>query len=1376
MKKEKVSSEEINKKIKLNKSSFKSLDIKYSSNKNLKVNFSENFNINNSSSKNVTSKFSKIKYKSQSSRSIQKYINNKISNIENNSSNITNTNKSAVTPVSELSNIEQDLQKTITILSVLAEKDSNFCGFDVKKEKKESKNKQIHRKGTGQIHQIRKNKLNAINDLKKGKKVTKNNSFEKIKKQKISIIKKLAFRKIERKKVIYDSLEDEEPDGNFIDGIYITPENSIIFIIDLLMTLTFLVLVIYSPIEMGLSKCFCSLKFENSVIYTELGIDLLFILDLIINFFKAYYNSESKLIKNNSLIAINYLKTWFIFDLLEAMPFLTISNYLCISNKYHPDGLICFENGINGGYMILKVLKLLKILRLFKIFNPNHNKALYKLYELVLSKNYSIEKSVISFIFTFQIYSIFHLLICFHIFLGQQTYPNWILLKDLQDSSFISLYITSFYFMITTMTTVGYGDIICSSFTELIFHIILLTIGIIAYSWIVSTVSNHFTNETKASIKFEKDVTLLEEIRISYPSMPFKLYTQIKNRLTSIVKEKQKCDLHILIDSLPYSLKNLILNKVYVKIIQNFKFFKNNRVHEDFISRVLRNFIPFSLNKDVYVVKGGESVQCLIFVQEGKLSLGAIVNQNDIQGSLKRFIQNNYNNVKYDKNNSAISHSKFNFEIFEKAFNEAQKNKDLSYLQDTLFDDEIEKLIVNEDDIGEKGDLFLPILNICKNEDYGLSYMLLDKKTLLSLKVKSKRADLFLLRKSDCTILYKAYPKIWKSICKKSYKNMIGIENRVITVIHNYCQRNGIMLNNHGDKYNPLSVLTSYGEMTIDKSKNESNKEKSSFSDGNDGINCRQKTAHFGVMISKTNTESILDIINNNGSRKYSKKQLKELFTFKHNETNCDNNFNTKNQKFFSKKFNLRKSTETVEKNNNFKLSDKDNIKNAIHFSSIQPKNVLKKFSKDDFNIAVNANENKNENDYYKNKLISFSDTESSKNKDKSVKIQTKKSAFFNSPNFSKIPESNKIEKIDSDNNFLENSSSINELINEKTVILKEGTRDTPLTISDLSNDLVKKIKFRINKNKNNKMFYKNLSKTLMNSMISLIKIYELISKDNTNQSKFFNNNILEKLSEIKDVLEKAMSITRRSSNESDKTYNLNENSNSDKEKINIKIIKNEKINEKSSENENFKQNSSNKSKISKNKITNSPKLFNYFKPRKLSISSAESFEYKSKSNTNLTKTEEKKSKNKIMEDKKNQIDLSLLNKKRKSIVDFILLKNKFNQNENNNNQKTDSSLNQMISDVSSNNIGLSEIRELSDAYYEETGDNLNLIKSLNKKDINNRRSVNINFNNINMNNGIFNFSREKIGILSNKNKGKNLSPKLKYLIRKSKEKNNIKK
>ena len=58
----------------------------------------------------------------------------------------------------------------------------------------------------------------------------------------------------------------------------------------------------------------------------DVFIDIVFLLDIIFTFFSAYYNSIEELITNRRQICCNYIKSWFILDLISVLPFSYIFN------------------------------------------------------------------------------------------------------------------------------------------------------------------------------------------------------------------------------------------------------------------------------------------------------------------------------------------------------------------------------------------------------------------------------------------------------------------------------------------------------------------------------------------------------------------------------------------------------------------------------------------------------------------------------------------------------------------------------------------------------------------------------------------------------------------------------------------------------------------------------------------------------------------------------------------------------------------------------------------------------------------------------------------------------------------------------------------
>ena len=223
--------------------------------------------------------------------------------------------------------------------------------------------------------------------------------------------------------------------------------------------------------------------------------------------------------------------------------------------------------------------------------------------------------------------------------------------------------------MITTMTTVGYGDIICISFIERIYHIFLLVIGTLLYTFLVSKIGNYLRDESYEQIKLSKDLNILENIRITYPTMPFNLYSKIKKNLLSIFNKRKKTGLSLLINGVPDAIKNELLFKIYSKVINDFKIFKNVK-NSNFIIEVLTKFIPIISKKEEIIIKEGEIIQNIVFVKDGKLSLEIYLDLNDPYKSIQKYLEDKYieifdqdelnNNYLY-KDNSELNIQEVNY-------------------------------------------------------------------------------------------------------------------------------------------------------------------------------------------------------------------------------------------------------------------------------------------------------------------------------------------------------------------------------------------------------------------------------------------------------------------------------------------------------------------------------------------------------------------------------------------------------------------------------------------------------------------------------------------------------------------------------------------
>ena len=186
---------------------------------------------------------------------------------------------------------------------------------------------------------------------------------------------------------------------------------------------------------------------------------------------------------------------------------------------------------------------------------------------------------------------------CFFIFIGKNEFQGWIVKNNLQDKNFLDIYITALYYQMTTLTTVGYGDISANNGMEKIYGIFILIVGTCAYSWILTYISNYIKKNNEKFIDFEEKMKILSEIKLEYPNLGKGLYDRIK-RYLNYNKSKYKFNLKFILESLPSSLQNNLIIEIYKPIIKNFQFFKSFE-NSDFFVKIVTSLKPILSMKDV---------------------------------------------------------------------------------------------------------------------------------------------------------------------------------------------------------------------------------------------------------------------------------------------------------------------------------------------------------------------------------------------------------------------------------------------------------------------------------------------------------------------------------------------------------------------------------------------------------------------------------------------------------------------------------------------------------------------------------------------------------------------------------------------------------
>ena len=96
-----------------------------------------------------------------------------------------------------------------------------------------------------------------------------------------------------------------------------------------------------------------------------------------------------------------------------------------------------------------------------------------------------------------------------------------------------SKYFTSFYWTITTITTVGYGDISGTNDLEMVFCSIVMIIGVMGFAFASSSLTSIITNYDQTNAEYQEKLGTLEKIYKEY-CLPLPLYIRLKKSISYV--------------------------------------------------------------------------------------------------------------------------------------------------------------------------------------------------------------------------------------------------------------------------------------------------------------------------------------------------------------------------------------------------------------------------------------------------------------------------------------------------------------------------------------------------------------------------------------------------------------------------------------------------------------------------------------------------------------------------------------------------------------------------------------------------------------------------------------------------------------------------
>ena len=377
------------------------------------------------------------------------------------------------------------------------------------------------------------------------------------------------------------------------------------------------IMILYSCLWVPYYMAFSDDNNQNVITLVIDGVsDIVFFIDLLINFNSAFYNEADILVVKRSKIVKEYMKLWFWLDAVSAIPFSFIIEY------QNTDKNLKFQ----------KLIKLTRLIRILKMIKERNRllKYLNKILRFSSGRAESLLGPIVIMACFCHISACFYYMIC----LAEDNPTNWI--SYYQDKDNNEKYLTAFYWVTQTVVTTGYGDIPCVTAYEQMFSIAIMFIGVLVYSFCVGSLSNFLINLDEQNEAFNDRLVTLYSMK-HYYNLDFFFCKRIERFLRfgkkTIIQEQQKSFLL----ELPKNLKIELSSIIYKNYIDGIEFFKNKP--KRFLAFICPYLKTIKISKDDFVFDEGDRANEIYFIKTGRIAM-VIKKYNNFK--VMKILQGNY--------------------------------------------------------------------------------------------------------------------------------------------------------------------------------------------------------------------------------------------------------------------------------------------------------------------------------------------------------------------------------------------------------------------------------------------------------------------------------------------------------------------------------------------------------------------------------------------------------------------------------------------------------------------------------------------------------------------------------------------------------------
>ncbi|GMF14357.1 unnamed protein product [Phytophthora lilii] len=326
--------------------------------------------------------------------------------------------------------------------------------------------------------------------------------------------------------------------------------------------------------------------------------DVLFVVDVILSFCTTYVDDTGVEIVDRHEIRRHYLKTTFFVDIVATIPFDFLIEAVAAGNIFRSLRLI----------RTLKLIKLLRLMRLSKLLKMNSQ----------WMAEFDINVDTVRLLkLLAPVMIIAHYVGCFWFYMSADRGEHdawWGRIYYDYPDSILSKYIASIYWAITTMTTVGFGDIFAVNDFERGYSILVLIGGTTLFAYVVGTVIEVASN-SKSLMNREHEMVQRVNAYIKERGVSSEFIVACQEHLRFVDSEKTFFVENSLFDALSYSLRSELILILNGSVVSKIRFF--DKKPKWFLTLILPRLTPqFYLEGDILIYQDNP-VSGIFFVMSG---------------------------------------------------------------------------------------------------------------------------------------------------------------------------------------------------------------------------------------------------------------------------------------------------------------------------------------------------------------------------------------------------------------------------------------------------------------------------------------------------------------------------------------------------------------------------------------------------------------------------------------------------------------------------------------------------------------------------------------------------------------------------------------